>query len=362
MRYFHYLLLYTFWGLGLAACSSSQSSSLEEGEAAEAEEVKFNTQQEQTAVQLYVAARKPFEYQIQVNGKVEAGQQAELRFRNGGYLKKIHVSNGQQVAAGQILAELDKTEWQLALQSAQNELLLAREEYIKEVIDYGGNPMAADVGIDPQLHERIRVRKGVKGAEIRVAQAQFQLDAATLRSPFGGVVSDLLVREGNFISPAQSFCQIYAHRQPELVVEVLESEVALLRKGQVAQVRLLSYPDKQYTARLMEINPKINQNGMLRLKFRFDQSEGVLLGMNASARVVVPQREGIVVPKEAIVIRSGKKVVFTEEKGLAKWNYVQVGLENNQEVEILEGLKEQQRVIVSNNLQLAHDSPVKVAE
>ena len=112
MRYFHYLL-YAFWGLGLSACSS-QSGSLEEGEAAEAEEVKFNAQQEQTAVQLYTAARKPFEYQIQVNGKVEAGQQAELRFRNGGYLKKIHVSNGQQVAAGQVLAELDKTEWQLA--------------------------------------------------------------------------------------------------------------------------------------------------------------------------------------------------------------------------------------------------------
>ncbi|MBT9145664.1 MAG: hypothetical protein DDT42_01539 [candidate division WS2 bacterium] len=74
MRYFHYLL-YAFGGLGLAACSS-QSSSLEEGEAAEAEEVKFNAQQEQTTVQLYVATRKPFEYQIQVNGKVEAGQQA----------------------------------------------------------------------------------------------------------------------------------------------------------------------------------------------------------------------------------------------------------------------------------------------
>ncbi len=74
MRYLHYLL-YAFGGLGLAACSS-QSSSLEEGEAAEAEEVKFNAQQEQTTVQLYVATRKPFEYQIQVNGKVEAGQQA----------------------------------------------------------------------------------------------------------------------------------------------------------------------------------------------------------------------------------------------------------------------------------------------
>ncbi|WP_027000946.1 biotin/lipoyl-binding protein [Eisenibacter elegans] len=94
-------------------------------------------------------------------------------------LLKVYVRNGQKVGAGQVLAELDKSEWQLALQTAENDLALTREEYIKEVIDYGGDLSQANAGIDPVLHERIRVRKGLKGVELKVQQAQMQLDWAT---------------------------------------------------------------------------------------------------------------------------------------------------------------------------------------
>ena len=66
------------------------------------------------------------------------------------------------------------------------------------------------------------------------------------------------------------------------------------------------------------------------------------------------------VAKEAIVMKSGKPVVFTEENGLAKWNYVSTGRENGKEIEILSGIKAGQNVIVSNNLQLAHDAPIIV--
>ena len=59
------------------------------------------------------------------------------------------------------------------------------------------------------------------------------------------------------------------------------------------------------------------------------------------------------------MILSGKKVVFTEENGLVKWHYVAIGLDNGEEIEILEGLKENEKVIISKSLQLNYDSPVK---
>ncbi len=57
-----------------------------------------------------------------------------------------------------------------------------------------------------------------------------------------------------------------------------------------------------------------------------------------------------------VKISRGKSVVFTLEEGLAKWNYVTVGMES--EVEIKDGITVDQMVIVSNNLQLAHDAPI----
>ena len=82
-------------------------------------------------------------------------------------------------------------------------------------------------------------------------------------------------------------------------------------------------------------------------------------GMNV--RVVIERRlpNQIVIPKSAVVERSGRKVVFTVEDGLAKWHYVTVAHENDEEVAIGEGLRAGERVIVSGNLNLGHDAPVR---
>lgn len=53
-------------------------------------------------------------------------------------------------------------------------------------------------------------------------------------------------------------------------------------------------------------------------------------------------------------------MIFTAEEGLARWNYINTGRENGREVEILEGLEEGKAVIMTNNLQLAHDALVKI--
>jgi multidrug efflux pump subunit AcrA (membrane-fusion protein) len=74
----------------------------------------------------------------------------------------------------------------------------------------------------------------------------------------------------------------------------------------------------------------------------------------------VPAAERIVLPKEAVVIRVGRAVVFTAEDGRAKWNFITTGRDNGKEVEILDGLTEGKEVIITNNLQLAHDAPVSV--
>jgi len=70
-----------------------------------------------------------------------------------------------------------------------------------------------------------------------------------------------------------------------------------------------------------------------------------------------------VVPKSAVVLRTGKEVVFTLEDGKAIWNYVQTGLENANSYTITsETLKEGDEVIISGNINLAHESSVVTIE
>ena len=82
--------------------------------------------------------------------------------------------------------------------------------------------------------------------------------------------------------------------------------------------------------------------------------------MNARAIIRAPQSNSLVVPKDAVVYRSGRAVVFTIENNESKWNYVEVGKDNGQEIEILDGIKPGSTVITTNNLQLAHQAPVQI--
>ena len=84
-----------------------------------------------------------------------------------------------------------------------------------------------------------------------------------------------------------------------------------------------------------------------------------------NVRVIVKRQieETLVIPKSAVVLRSGgRKVVFTHENGHAVWNYVTTSLENMDEYIITEGLKPGQEVIITGNINLAHESPVQVID
>ena len=93
-------------------------------------------------------------------------------------------------------------------------------------------------------------------------------------------------------------------------------------------------------------------------------------GMNVRVSVRRSLGQQLVIPKTAVVLRSGKQVVFTLQEGKAMWNYVHTGLENATEYVVSdksqkgieEGLLEGDTIIVTGNLNLAHEAAVKVSD
>jgi hypothetical protein len=105
----------------------------------------------------------------------------------------------------------------------------------------------------------------------------------------------------------------------------------------------------------------VDENGLVTVKALVPNTRNALFeGMNVRViiRKVVPGQ--LVVPKQAVVQRQGREVVFVLEDGLAKWNYVKTGRENSTSYTITEGLQAGMKVIISGNLNLAHDAEVEV--
>jgi len=83
-------------------------------------------------------------------------------------------------------------------------------------------------------------------------------------------------------------------------------------------------------------------------------------GMNVGIRLQRPLGLQLVIPKEALVLRTNRKVVFTLKNERAQWVYVQTGLENSSSYVVTEGLNAGDSVIYEGNINLADQTPVKI--
>ena len=120
------------------------------------------------------------------------------------------------------------------------------------------------------------------------------------------------------------------------------------------------------TGNVSEINPLVDENGMVRVKAQVNGGEKLFDGMNVRISVKRSVPDQMVVPRTAIVLRAGKQVIFTVKDSIAMWNYVQTGLENLSEYTLVNweasGLQEGMTVITTGNVNLAHETPVKIIE
>jgi multidrug efflux pump subunit AcrA (membrane-fusion protein) len=86
-------------------------------------------------------------------------------------------------------------------------------------------------------------------------------------------------------------------------------------------------------------------------------------GMHAEVEIAAEiHKNKLLVSQDAILTRSQRKLLFVVEDGLAKWRYIEIGLENEKYAEVLDGVKEGEKVIVEGHFTLAHDARVKIVE
>ena len=210
------------------------------------------------------------------------------------------------------------------------------------------------------IEEQIRSSSGLFMAEIELKEARLAVEKSTIKAAVGGRVADLALKRGSLVNAGDALCEILSTDDLELKVKVLESDINFISKGQKAEVQSVSGTNGQVTGTVGSINPKVDENGLVQVTLALDGAGGLLPGMNARAVIHSPQSNSIVVPKAAVVYRNERPVVFTIENNESKWNYVETGMDNGREIQILDGVPPNTTVIVTNNLQLAHQAPVQV--
>jgi membrane fusion protein, multidrug efflux system len=298
---------------------------------------------------------KPIRNFITGQGKIRASQEYIGISRFAGYVKFLKARNGQRIAKNERILSFDLAELELTRRKVQSKLYQTRLEFESEKLGYnGGKSQLSD-----SVARMLRASSGLALAEIEFEEIDLELKRGTIVAPFSGRLANVKISEHAFVTVGEALFTLYTDDDLLMEINVLETDIHSVTHGQHATVTSIPNMEQSYDARVTEINPMVDNDGMIAVKLRLiGKNHNLLPGMNALAKIETPLHESVSVPKEAVVMRDGRSVVFTLEDGLAKWNYVVTGHENEEGVEILQGIRPGHRVIVTNNFQLDQDTRV----
>ena len=343
----------------LISCSGTQTNTPEQ------ENTSTNLPVEREGVKVMTLTKGDFHHELVSNGKIVARESAELYFRTSEVIAKIWVKNGTSVRKGQKLAELDMFKLNNILAQRKNSLAQATLEMQDVLIGQGYAPDNLDQ-IPDDILKLARMKSGYESSKAQYEAAQYDLHLAVLTAPFDGVVANLFDKAYNLANTGEPFCRIISSASMEVDFTVLESELPLIKTGDAVEVMPYASTAGVCKGSISEINPLVDENGMVRGKSKVDGGGRLFDGMNVRISVKRSLEGQMVGPKTAVVLRSGKQVLFTVDKGKAMWNYVNTGLENMTEYTLVKpeanGLKEGMTVIVTGNVNLAHEAPVTIID
>ena len=150
---------------------------------------------------------------------------------------------------------------------------------------------------------------------------------------------------------------------------LLESELGFVKQGQTIKISPFSNPTQEYTGKIKNINPLVDDKGQIKILASVEnKSHNLIEGMNVKVYIQSKSKGELVVPKSAVVIRDGYDVLFTynPSTGKAGWVYLDI-LASNSSSHIVRGnqqntakLEEGEIIITSGNLNLADNSNVEI--
>jgi len=321
---------------------------------------KIENKKEVVKVKTIKSRIDKFRLELVCNGKAEAKKKASLKFETDDIINSVKVCNGDRVKRGQLLASVDTYKSSQLLKTADLNVRKAKLE-LQNLVLSNGYKFKDTADISEKKFDIMKLKSGYTSALTAYHKSFHDYNNTSIYSPFSGIIADMDVKECNLSSEYKKFCVVIDDSEMEIVFEVLETEISYLKKGMQVEASPFANPSIILNGEISEINPKIDVNGMVKVKAVIDNKKSLLVdGMNISLKVRREIDNSLIVPKSAILARQGRKIVFVYKDGQAIWKYVTTGFENSTDVSIVKGLTEGEDVIYENNLGLAHQTEVVV--
>ncbi|MBP6281785.1 MAG: efflux RND transporter periplasmic adaptor subunit [Leptotrichiaceae bacterium] len=268
-------------------------------------------------------------------------------FKNNALPKsKFEISEANYLASIENLEQLN-----ILLDKAK----INKEKIINEQKQLNLNVMQIDTSL-----KQIKAEKAIDYEDIK--DINLQLSYTEIRSNVNGIILEKYKEGGELLGVGQAIIKIGDDSRINLLINIPEELANKLNIGLSANIKFNGI-ENIYTGILTKKYPEINKKtGLLSLEFQVNNEENLLKkGMTGKLELVLEEKNNVLkIPKEAIIEKNGKSYVFVVVNNYAEEREVLLGITDDSNVEVLKGLKMQDKIVIDGNKNLKGNDKVYI--
>ncbi len=280
---------------------------------------------------------------------------------------KVHVSPGQRVKKGELIATLDAVDFALQRNEAQAEvariqaLLNNQTKIVARSQALVNKNFISQNAVDTDLAQQNVLKEQLAGARARIDSINHSSSKTKIYSPTDGVVEKKIVDTGEFVKVGDPLLQIISNKRLRAHIPFPERISALLKPGM--KVRL-STPtsNKVVESVIRELKPMITEsNRSIDVLADVSDEADWQPGASVTGTVVIgEQPSALMVPEQSVVLRPAGEVVYLVKDGKAHQAIVKTGQHQNGLVEIIEGVSANDTIVMDGAGFLTDQAPIKI--
>ncbi len=287
---------------------------------------------------------------ITTGGTLRPDEEVELSFETSGKIVGINFTEGTRVKKGDLLAKINDKPLQAQLQKLQAQQKLVEEKEFRQ------RSLLDKDAISQESYDQIVTELQTIQADINLIQAR--ISETELRAPFDGIIGLRYLSEGSYATPSTKIARLIKMSPIKLEFSIPEKYADEIKIGFPV---IFTVDNKNYDARVYAVDPKIDlgtRTIVLRALYPNSREE-LKSGRYADITLRLNQIENaIAIPSEALIPEMEGEMVYVYRKGRAEGAKVGTGLRTESLIQISDGLKFGDTLIVTGILQLRQSLPV----
>lgn len=302
---------------------------------------------------------------VSATGTIQAQRQEKVIAEVGGILHIIKsngtmTKNGLTVEPRMIIAEIENEEWRLEVRVESQRMAMANAE--KELEKQTG--LFKEGGVTEKELEI--ARKSALDARLNYESAKIRAEKLILRAPIPGIITNLQSSfDGTYVPNNFHLCTVTDYKKVVVAAKLPNTDIGRIEIDQKAQITNYALQDETFMGEVVSIDPTIDpQTRTFTVNIVIDNKDSKLRpGMFVKVDIISQFKENaVVIPKDALQTRENRTVVFIVEGVSAEMREVITGIATKEDIEVISGLSEGERLVVKGHETLRDKSKVRVTE